>query len=262
MLIMNENSLIREAIRNAATCNSMEEFVSKTKAVIQTLGYSDFDIGLLGNAKKVDCIYTTLPNELFDTYQHERIYQQDLMLDHIICSHQAVFHSVVYKGLRNLNLDSDAIRANEISYQIMSDNGFNDSYCIPIKGKYKGKQDFVFSFLARGVPENKFRLSTNKQTSILKALAVSLCAQIESNCNLSDNLINNTNTKKLTKRQEVILLALASWAPSHKVIADHLGISENTVRNHVADIKNALNACSITNAYYIAIKERILDPPT
>ncbi len=64
-------------------------------------------------------------------------------------------------------------------------------------------------------------------------------------------LLTTKEGKNLTNRQAQVLEELASGHPN-KAIAEHLGISIYTVRNHVAAVLRALDVSDRTQAALIA----------
>lgn len=69
--------------------------------------------------------------------------------------------------------------------------------------------------------------------------------------------IQASTEKKLTN-QELRIITLITSGLSNKEIAYKLGISENTVKSHAANILQKLDASSRTEAAYIAIKNSII----
>lgn len=63
----------------------------------------------------------------------------------------------------------------------------------------------------------------------------------------------DSNKARLTSRQEQVLNVI-KYGKSNKEVSNILGLSEGTIRTHVADIFNRLNASNRTEAVHIATK--------
>jgi DNA-binding CsgD family transcriptional regulator len=61
----------------------------------------------------------------------------------------------------------------------------------------------------------------------------------------------------LTPRQEEILIMLANGSPWKEII-HRLGISRNTLHNHIRAIREQLNAQNTTHAVSLAIRQGVI----
>ena len=64
---------------------------------------------------------------------------------------------------------------------------------------------------------------------------------------------------EVSERESAVLKQIARGR-SNKIIADELGISENTVKNHVKSLLSKLGASDRTHAVTLALKRGLLDP--
>ena len=64
---------------------------------------------------------------------------------------------------------------------------------------------------------------------------------------------------EVSEREAAVLKHIARGY-SNKIIADHLGISENTVKNHVKSLLSKLGASDRTHAVTLALQRGLLDP--
>lgn len=58
-------------------------------------------------------------------------------------------------------------------------------------------------------------------------------------------------SRRLTPRQREVLEAVADGGRSYQEVADHLGISRNTVRNHLAAAMTAYGAQSVLRLLWL-----------
>jgi DNA-binding NarL/FixJ family response regulator len=75
---------------------------------------------------------------------------------------------------------------------------------------------------------------------------------------VADELARHTADESLTER-EIGVLKLIAGGCSNKLVADRLGITEDTVKGHVGNILNKLKANDRTHAVTIAIQRGFLD---
>ena len=71
-------------------------------------------------------------------------------------------------------------------------------------------------------------------------------------------LAQHAHDEPLTAREIEVLRQIAAGC-SNKVVADRLGISEDTVKGHVRNILAKLNASDRTHAVTIALKRGFID---
>jgi DNA-binding NarL/FixJ family response regulator len=71
-------------------------------------------------------------------------------------------------------------------------------------------------------------------------------------------LADHLTEDDLTQREVEILQGVAKGY-SNKIVADHLNISENTVKNHVKSILSKLGASDRTHAVVIALQRGIIE---
>jgi two-component system NarL family response regulator len=89
------------------------------------------------------------------------------------------------------------------------------------------------------------------------ALADKLMAEFMS---LEQRADETPTPPKLAPRELEVLRLLAQGL-TNRAIAEHLGISPNTVKNHVGNILEKLHLHSRTEAAMYAVRERLLDAP-
>lgn len=75
---------------------------------------------------------------------------------------------------------------------------------------------------------------------------------------MNDNRDDKEKLELLTKRENEILIQIADGM-LNKEIADHLNISERTVKNHISNIFKKLNVSDRTQAAVFAIKNHIVN---
>ncbi|NMC47383.1 MAG: response regulator transcription factor [Chloroflexi bacterium] len=80
-------------------------------------------------------------------------------------------------------------------------------------------------------------------------------SSITANQNQSRNV---TPPMRLTKRQKQCLQHVAIGTP-HRAIAEQLGITERTVREHLSRARKKLDVHSTAEAVYVAVKLHILE---
>jgi two-component system, NarL family, response regulator len=75
---------------------------------------------------------------------------------------------------------------------------------------------------------------------------------------IAAEMIEHIKDDALTEREIEVLLQVAA-GNSNKIVADHLAISEDTVRSHMKNILSKLGANDRTHAVTIALKRGIID---
>lgn len=75
---------------------------------------------------------------------------------------------------------------------------------------------------------------------------------------IAQQLAKHISDTKLTEREVGVLTEVAAGC-SNKIVADHLGISEDTVKGHIRSILTKLNANDRTHAVTIAIRRGYLE---
>jgi DNA-binding NarL/FixJ family response regulator len=65
----------------------------------------------------------------------------------------------------------------------------------------------------------------------------------------------------LTERELDVLRCLVDGVTSNRKLAQHLGVSENTVKFHVRNILDKLHVNNRAQVVAFALRNRIVDPP-
>lgn len=110
-------------------------------------------------------------------------------------------------------------------------------------------KDATLDELAEGI-----RVVADGQTLVSPALAAGLAEGIGA----SDDT-DRVATRELTAR-ETEVLRLVAMGLSNRAVAHRLGISENTVKNHVRNLLDKLRLRSRTEAAMYAVREKLVEP--
>jgi two-component system, NarL family, response regulator len=93
---------------------------------------------------------------------------------------------------------------------------------------------------------------------LVDAVRLSLSGKVPLSPDLSARLVNHLDGHALTSREIDILKQIANGL-SNKRIGDELGISHNTVKNHIVSLMEKLSAQDRTQAVTIALQRGIID---
>ena len=214
---------------------------------VKQLGFSDVEIENISNPNLVTCVQSSLDDSIWEQYCAEKLYKYDLMLDILRQARSPVFESTAINYFSESPFYSEILSLTIRPHLMMRAHSFFDSYTLPIDTACVSKNNkrFTFSVLLKGAKAKDFQKLVKENQKKLLVLAQITCEQLAQKID---------DTPILTQREIDVLSCIIKYPDCRKQLADKLGISVNTVNNHVINIKKALNAPNLGYAVSRAVE--------
>ncbi|MCY0095470.1 helix-turn-helix transcriptional regulator [Hoeflea ulvae] len=232
-----QESAVFEFIERVDKHNSIDDLLDDLLNVVSVYGLKHMIYsGLAADNSPLDSLVKTnrFPTELWDRYiaedfsKSDPVYQQVLNTMAPFCWLEAEPRFLKAEGAARVVGES-------------ADHGMSDGYIVPVLSR-----DEWLSAVSFGGP-HKLELSARERGAI-NLLSVYASSAIER------RLSNASMQRKLTDREREVLL----WTSAGKSCWDVsviLGVSEQTVRYHTAQIRDKLNASNTTHAVTRALQQ-------
>lgn len=241
------------------------EFKQQILAVVNRLGFSDFAFLRLENIVgelslgEGDKLFTN-PKEQVDIYCREGLYEQDLQIAYARENTIPVFMSDIYGYACEAPFQTEFLRRNQQIYALCQRFGYFDYYCIPMQACcYKGKVLFGVSQRNLNTVEFKAKIAPCKLTLKLLGEAIDHIGTVK----FSDFVIGqgqeDAPAVNIRSRPLQVLNTLANQDMGTRQVADRLGISVDTVNQHLAIARKALRAKTTIGAIKNAVLAGLID---
>ncbi len=238
-----------------ADSKDIDEFKERISSIIRQLDFSDFSlIAIEGKALRS---LTTMPEDFYQRYAENNFSDHDFLLEHAKTSTTAVFMSDLDNYISCSPFASERIERNKKIFQLFSEYGYNDCYCIP--RELQGKPiRLMFSIVDKGTARGEFRRKIEHCKPVLSLLIDAvmyfgiskfpegiLCHAIKGNV-------------AITPKPLRLLRVMAREGLMLKDAATKLCISVDTANKHIAAAKQALGATTLANAVYLAMCHNLI----
>lgn len=223
--------------------------------IFNQFGLTDFTFTGYCNHKP-HCHLTSLPEELLDCYQSQKLDKYDMALDYLRTDNPGHFYlSDIQQIIEDGRFLTHTFEKNLEIIALFNRFEFNNAYLMPYKvDKETGNKETVLFFLmAKGVTAKKFITLTKSHSAALHLLG-DTAIRVYQNKFTSHNPTPRINPKPLR-----LLTIMAKSDLSLGQAADKLCISTDTANKHMAMAKEMFGSRSQANAVYRAIQEGWID---
>ena len=243
-----------QCYQTLTSASSPQEFTDRITRILKQLGFTTFSFTTLTPVPHM--LFNSLPKPLAHVYQTERLIRDD----YAICYNQSLSAPILRSGIEdymaNAPVETRDMARNRMLSDLYKSHGIFDCYLIPI---IDGNRRYLLSIMARTDDIGGFYDMIAACAPEL-ALLGKLISQLG---NLKfKNIFKNPEHSghiRLTPRPRRLLTTLAKNDLTLVQVADRLGISIHTADKHIAVVKKAFGARTISGAVYMALKTGLID---
>jgi DNA-binding CsgD family transcriptional regulator len=237
----------------------LADMMGRVLKFIQRLGFTDFSVTRMASKDPEGAmIMGTTPLAMAIHYGHKNVWEHDLMLQYAAVQTEPLYQTTVDKYIASAPFLSETIRSNRETREYIKGFGYQEYYNIPLKAA-NGNGNVLIAVTAKNLsPEQIHQLASRSKVE-LQIIA---------------RAIDHIGTRRFPKwflgaseSQEILisprpLQLLTTMAKGNMTLneaAAHLNMAISTANQHIAAIRNALDANSTVAALYRAIKADLID---
>lgn len=243
-----------EILSQLQRSKSAEFFLKEPLKLVNRLGFSDIDIMQVSTKEPyIHFVASSLPKDIFETYQQEELYRDDIVPDVLMRSIGFIYRSNIYEYIFNAPFSSIRFDRNRVIDELWESYGYSNCYCMPLTPQEVDTR-LVVSVLEKDTTQSEFRHRVNRQRLRLKELYL-IMDELTPQCKFLTPIKNESTILQDGDAELIKSFCILGTAQQ---VADHLNLEITTVNNKMTRIKKALGASSIANAVYNAIKEGLI----
>lgn len=237
----------------------LADMMSRVLRFIQRLGFTDFSLTRMAcKDPNSAMILGSTPAAMAAHYSHRNVWEHDLMLQYAAVQTEPIYQTTVDRYIASAPFLSETIRSNRETRAFIGGFGYQEYYNIPMKAA-NGNGNILFAVTAKNLSPTQIQKLTSQNRVALRILA---------------RAIDHIGTRRFPKlflgesesREIVIsprpLQLLTTMAKENMTLSEaalHLNMALSTANQHIAAIRNALDANSTVAALYRAIKADLID---
>lgn len=246
--------LYREKLhRQLAQAKDYEEFEQLIARELSQYGLADWSYSRLDLPDSLTAAKQlgTIDKELIDTYMEQRLYESDLVMQHVNVSDRYLFQSDIEREIKQMPfMLKQAVGHNKI-IQLNKSFGHIDLVTMPFTSSIDGSR-FLFCLTSGKYHFARFKQHILNNLKKLEILAL-IINDIGAHCHAGVFLSPIKEYKALALSQPMNLLAtMVKYDLSVQEGAARLGITERTASCHLKRIRNTLGAKTNLGAYKLA----------
>jgi DNA-binding CsgD family transcriptional regulator len=239
--------------------SDLADMMSRVLRFIQRLGFTDFSLTRMASKDPNSAmILGTTPAAMAEHYSHRNVWEHDLMLQYAAVQTEPLYQTTVDGYIASAPFVSETIRSNRETRAFIKGFGYQEYYNIPMKAT-NGNGNVLIAVTAKNCSPAQVQQLASRNTVALQILA---------------RAVDHIGTRRFPKlfldkleSQEVVinprpLQLLTTMAKDNMTLneaAIKLNMALSTANQHIAAIRNALDANSTVAALYRAIKAGLID---
>lgn len=241
----------RISLQRAAT---YEAFQNTLQQIIESMGFSNFDITLIEENLNLTIAMSTMPSSLLESYFSEQYDKHDLTIKYSTMPEYSPYYSDLRQYLSKSPAKITDIAKTLAVYDLMSSFNLHDAYS---RSEWHNNHQLMFSVMTEGLrPEEFKRLLTDRRSRI--SFLSTLTCELLTLPKFLPHTSNSKNIAGLTKKQIEIIAAMGKHSMTQQQAADHVGLAEATVRLYCHEIKQKLGVKTMPGAVFEAIRLGII----
>lgn len=232
------HQILCDELSAAYTINELQQHILK---LVKELGFSDFLFLRTNRNWYSDTQYgimSSLPRELTDPYQHERLFEHDLVLSYCKDNVQPILASHIYDYIDNAPFDTALTRSNRTVLKSYQRFGYFDQYVVPIPA-VNGHGNVMLSLLSRDVSKADFQNLVHTTGTLCRTLCKAI-DQITTKRFRSQFICGNEQPAALTGKALQALVLLTRHDARLATIAEQMHVSPITAHQHISKARKAL----------------------
>lgn len=242
--------------------DKQSKFVKLISQALAQLGISHFSMTYMDKAGDANIRFTRFPCGLNRKLARLELNRYGMVMDYINAGNTVpIFLSSIAKFIQGTPFVTRTIQRSESAINLCERFGFNDLYFMTTTNPRGGK--WIFTFGALDIEKPEFRGTVLKHQQTLKQI-VDVVARIvatkteiaqPANANRKSGFDPDSGRFPALEQEAITLLQLlATTGVSMSVAADTMGISRTKAGQTMAVIKLALNASSLAQVIFNALK--------
>lgn len=251
--------MLAQTLKQADT---QSKFVKRISQALAQLGISHFSMTYMDKAGDADVRITRFPCGLNRKLARLELARYGMVMDYINAGNTVpIFLSSIAKFIQGTPFVTRTIQRSESAINLCERFGFNDLYFMTTANPKGGKWIFTFGALDKEKPEFRSTVLKHQQTlkQIVDVVARIVATKTEiaqpANANrMSGFDLDSGRFPALEQEAITLLQLLATTGVSMSVAADTMGISRAKAGQTMAVIKLALNASSLAQVIFNALK--------